>query len=488
MKQKIFLLLVIFFAFQHAEAKKLSAFFSYGTFYSPQQGPYLETYLSVESPSVKYKLNENKLYQAKVEVLLTVKKNEKIIYYDKYNLFSPEVKDTLQAINNFLDQQRIKLAEGSYELVLSLTDKNSDDKSYEVTQKIDVVFPENKISISDIEFIDSYTTTASQNNFSKNGYDLIPRTANYFGRGDEGLTFYVEIYNTDKISASEPWLINYYVSEFQQHAVAAELAGFSRQQPVPLKGYIAQIPLTALPTGNYELNVEVKSKANEVLASRKLFFQRNSGNKIQNADLTAAVENIQTTFAYKYIYRDTLKEYLNSLYPIANPMEKQFIDNQVAGADVTSMQHFLYNFWYRRDKINPEASWLSYNGEVQKVNEEYGTHIQKGYKTERGRVYLQYGPPNSVAKYYNEPSAYPYEIWHYYKLENQSNRKFVFINRNTATNDFELLHSDAKGEVYEPRWEMMLHERNTQSGVDWDVEKAPDHMGSHSNDQYDLPK
>jgi len=246
--------------------------------------------------------------------------------------------------------------------------------------------------------------------------------------------------------------------------------------------------MTALPTGNYELNVEVKSKANEVLASRKLFFQRNSGNKILDADVTTPIENIQTTFAYKYIYRDTLKEYLNSLYPIANPMEKQFIDNQLTAADVTSMQHFLYNFWYRRDKINPEASWLSYNEEVQKVNEEYGTRIQKGYRTERGRVYLQYGPPNTIARYYNEPSAYPYEIWHYYKLENQSNRKFVFINKNTATNDFELLHSDANGEAYEPRWELMLHHRNTQSGVDWDAEKVPGHLGSHSDDQYLLPK
>jgi GWxTD domain-containing protein len=488
MKQKILFLLLVFLALQQAEAKKLSAFFSYGTFYAPQQGPYLETYLSVQSPSVNYKLNENNLYQAKVEVLLTVKKNEKIIYFDKYNLYSPEIKDTLQTISDFLDQQRIKLSEGSYELMLSLTDKNSNDKAYEVTQKIDVAFPENKVSISDIEFIDSYTTTASQNNFSKNGYDLIPRTNNYFGRNDESLTFYVEIYNTDKISASEPWLINYYVSEFQKQGVMADLAGFSRQQPVPLKGYIAQIPLSVLPTGNYELNIEVKSKANEVLASRKLFFQRNSGNKIQNADAAIPVDDIQNTFAYKYIYRDTLKEYVNSLYPIANPVEKQFIDDQLASADVPSMQHFLYNFWYRRNKINPEASWLSYNEEVKKVNEEYSTRIQKGYKTERGRVYLQYGPPNSIARYYTEPSAYPYEIWHYYKLENQSNRKFVFINRNTATNDFELLHSDAKGEVYEPRWEMMLHERDTQSGGDWDVEKVPDHLGSHSDDQYELPK
>src|SRR5690348_3038803 len=148
MKQKLILIVLVFLAALNTDAKKLSAFFSYGTFYAPQQGPYLETYLAIESPSVNYKMNAAKLYQANVEVVLTVKKNDKIVYYDKYLLYSPEVKDTLQAINNFLDQQRIKLAERSYDLALSLTDKNSEDKAYEVTEKVDLFFPENKISVS----------------------------------------------------------------------------------------------------------------------------------------------------------------------------------------------------------------------------------------------------------------------------------------------------------------------------------------------------
>jgi GWxTD domain-containing protein len=486
MNQKILFLLFVLLASLNAGAKKLSALFSYSTFYSPQQGPYLETYLSIESPSVTYKLNENKLYQAKVEVILTVKKNEKIIYYDKYNLNSPEVKDTSGAMNNFLDQQRIKLAEGNYELTLSLSDKNSDDHPSEVTEKIELFFPENKISISDIELIDRYTATVSENNFSKNGYDLVPRSSSYFGKRDSALIFYVEIYNTDKALGAEPWLINYYVSQFQKTGVAAELTGFSRQQPVPLKGYIAQLPLTVLPSGNYEINVEVKSKANELLASKKLFFQRNNGSQAE--EITSQIANIESTFAYQYTHRDSLKEYLSSLYPISNPMEKQFMDNQLASADIVTMQNFLYNFWSKRDKINPESSWLSYLEEVKKVNETYGTRIQKGYKTERGRVYLQYGPPNTIAQYYNEPSAYPYEIWHYYTLNSQSNRKFVFYNKNSSTNEFELLHSDASGEVYEPRWEMILHERNTQSGTDWDVEKAPDHLGGHSDEEFNQPK
>ena len=79
MKTKL-LFLLLFVVALNAEAKKLSAFFSYATFHSPAQGPYLETYLNISGASVTYKLNEKNFYQAKVEVVLVLKRNEKIIY------------------------------------------------------------------------------------------------------------------------------------------------------------------------------------------------------------------------------------------------------------------------------------------------------------------------------------------------------------------------------------------------------------------------
>ncbi|MBK5286154.1 MAG: GWxTD domain-containing protein [Bacteroidia bacterium] len=323
-----------------------------------------------------------------------------------------------------------------------------------------------------------------ENNFSKNGYELIPFIGNFYAPSAKTLGFYVEFYNTDKVLGDNPWLIYYYVSRYNRKEIVSDLTGFARQQPAVLKGYLAQIPLGTLASGNYELTVEAKSKTNEVLATKKIFFQRSNTedeNQIQDV-------NIASTFVSAYNNKDSLKEYLNCLYPIAATSEQQFIDNQVAIADLNQMQNFFYRFWSKRNNADPEKEWLLYLEEVRKVNANYGTRIQKGYKTDRGRVYLQYGPPNSITQYNNEPNAYPYEIWHYYKLNNQSNRKFVFYNKNTSTNDYALLHSDASGEVYEARWEMILHQRLNQSGLDWDVEKVPSHMGSHSDSEFANPK
>ena len=60
--------------------------------------------------------------------------------------------------------------------------------------------------------------------------------------------------------------------------------------------------------------------------------------------------------------------------------------------------------------------------------------------------------PTSRHKSENNSSTYPYEIWHYYKLENQINKKFVFVNDDFATNEYKLRYSNVDGEVSNSEW------------------------------------
>ena len=43
-----------------------------------------------------------------------------------------------------------------------------------------------------------------------------------------------------------------------------------------------------------------------------------------------------------------------------------------------------------------------------------------------GRIFLYHGPPNTITDRPNEPSAYPYQIWHYYKIGKFNNKRFIF--------------------------------------------------------------
>jgi GWxTD domain-containing protein len=168
-------------------------------------------------------------------------------------------------------------------------------------------------------------------------------------------------------------------------------------------------------------------------------------------------------------------------------MEKSYIDNNIKTADLSLLQRYFLNFWLQRSESAPESAWIEYYKQVIKVNANFGTRIRKGYETDRGRVYLMYGEPNTITEVPHEPAAYPYEIWHYYKVMNQSNRKFIFCNFDLVTNDYELIHSDAIGEIYDINWKMKLLKRNfTTNSLD---EQKPDFgWGSKVDDYFNTPR
>src|SRR3974377_1599283 len=107
----------------------ITAFFSHCTFNTPDNKPYIETYLSVIGNSILFKKNANGKYQGQVEVGYIFSKRGQIFASKKYNLLSPDGNDTVNR-PNFIDQQRFALDTGNYEMELLISDKNSKSKVY----------------------------------------------------------------------------------------------------------------------------------------------------------------------------------------------------------------------------------------------------------------------------------------------------------------------------------------------------------------------
>ena len=430
MKTKIaFLTMVSVIVYYTAPAKYLKATLAYKTFYTGENGPYIETYLSVAGRTVDFVKKANGTFQAAIEVGITIKMNDEIKHIDKYNLLSPEVADTSNMNFNFLDQQRIQLSNGKYVLELSITDKNSPaGKTYKSQQEVMVEFYPNIIGISDLELVDSYKKADANSSvmLTKSGFEIIPYADNYFADGIQSLKFYAEIYNTDRILGTDPFLLSYYIETYENKRMIENFHGFAKRDSKKTDVLLSEFPIIDLPSGNYNLVVEVRNKANELVAFKECFFQRNNSLLSQKNQRDLSKLDVSNSFVSKYTTKDTLAFLISSLRPISDNLENQFESNQLKIADATSMQQFLFDFWQRRNPENPEQAWMQYFEKVRQVNAEYKTLNKKGFETDRGRVYLQYGPPNTIQKQYHEPSAYPYEIWHYYKLANQSNRKFVF--------------------------------------------------------------
>ncbi|MBP6871050.1 MAG: GWxTD domain-containing protein [Bacteroidales bacterium] len=470
------------------QSKTLQAYLNYTVFNVPGKGPFIETYLSVEGKSVFYMPNESGQFQGKIEVTFIFRQGEEIKEFDKYQLFSPVVSDTAAIDFSFIDQQRYFIPEGEYEMEIMIADLNTGKKPFSATQPVTINFDDKAACFSGVQFVKSFSPSSQQNILTKGGYDLVPLVYNFYPESTNKLIYYTEIYNSDKaLGPGEKFLNVTMIRSFETENTLKEFVTYRKFDAGPVVPVFGEFDISRLPSGNFLLVFQVKNRQNEVIAENKMFFQRSNPNIQFSLDDLATID-VNATFASRITNADTLQEFINCLDPIATELEKNFIYKQAKLADLKTKQQFFYNFWSSRDMINPETAWKDYYGQVQVVNKAYKTQISKGYDTDRGRVYLKYGPPNIISENYNEPSSYPYEIWHYYELGgNQRNKKFVFYTQNIITNNFQLLHSDAIGEIQNYKWQVFLNNR-WYDPYNVDANQAPGIYGGKADDYYRNPR
>lgn len=499
MRKSFLSLLFMFVVATSAISNNVKAYLTTAAFNVPGKMPYVETYLSVIGSTTNFVKNSTGKFQGAIDIAVVFTLNGEIKNAKKYSLNSPEIKDTTEAFPNFIDQQRYSLTNGDYIMEITISDKNDKNgKSFTSKMPISVNFPDDRISVSDIQLIESYTKSTSPSIITKSGYDLLPYVANLYPENITKLKYYAEIYNSQKIlGEGEKVVVSYYLQSASTKIKLNEYSGFLKQQANEVNILLAEFNIEKLPSGNYTLMVELRDKENKIQAEQSCNIDRLSkAQEVSFNDLKSI--DVSNTFASKFTNADTLKEYLRSLRPISSTSEIQYSTNQINGKELLLMQQYFYNFWQSRNPNNAEGEWFLYKKEVDKVNKEFATYGLKGYDTDRGRVYLQYGPPDSRQKFDNEPSAYPYEMWQYNTLSDrtqahtnannkQSNKSFVFYNPDLVSNRYKLLHSNARGEFNNTRWQIDLHKRDTQSG-NFDVEKSQDHFGGNTDDNFRNPR
>lgn len=464
-------------------AGNLKAYFTYCTFSSPENGPYIETYLSVEGNSAIYNKIENNTYQSKIEVTLVFKQGDDIKKFKKYNLLSPEIKDSLAERINFMDQQRISLPNGKYEFEITIKDLNSLESSFKSTQILTVAYPKNEISISDIELIESLKKTSEKSILTKSGYDIIPYSSDFYPESFDKIAFYTEIYNTEKVLGDkESFLISYYIETFENSVIVGNYKSFAREAAKPVNILLKSFTIDNLPSGNYNLVIEARNKSNDLLAQKKMFFQRSNPKStpllVSNDYLSSFVAKIKT---------EDLIQYIECIEPISTNVEINFAQNQLKNKDEELMRQYFYNFWITRNEIDPENEWKKYLEEVKIVNKLFSNQIKKGYKSDRGVVYLKHGRPNTRTEFANQESTYPHEIWHYYKIGNFNNKKFVFHDSSVGMNDYSILHSDMPGYLNNPQWKLQLHNKSFRP-VDMNSESNGGMHEDRTNDFYNNPR
>jgi GWxTD domain-containing protein len=545
MKQFVLLSLSLFaLSAFNSKAQGLQAELDMARFDSPELGTYLDTYLKLKGNSLKLEKSANGL-RSRVHLTYLVTENKDTAFYDSFILDGPVLgSDSIR--KDFIDAQRIKLDKGNYNLKISLADVNSTEPVTRTVEQAVAIRPSrsnfkermkevsNPIGgtekgnqtptqesifgtpvdyyFSDVILVDGIKKSSSPGILSKSGMDLVPLVSNFYPPERKELSFYCEVYNT--VLQSEINIKNFsnlfkdrtnahkflIVTSIQDPELDKVIGNYASRQIVDSSAVIPVLQsfdISELESGNYNLVFELRNFKNDLIDRREVLFQRvNSMSKPDDDYLSSESElspedQLDLTFVGKYNRLEMLEEYLRCLHPISSQDEIYQVNRRMNFNDLNMMKKFLYYFWKTRNPEDPEGAWLAYWKEVEKVNASYSTNHKKGYDTDRGRVYLQYGAPNTISPNYFEPNTYPYEIWHYYRLNDhlsaeQSNRKFVFANLEQGTKEFDLIHSDAKNEVTNRRWHHDLHSRSSMS-IDLDQENGDQHYGGRSQDFFENP-
>lgn len=133
---------------------------------------------------------------------------------------------------------------------------------------------------------------------------------------------------------------------------------------------------------------------------------------------------------FKEEVKDVYKKWLsNDVAYIITEQEKKAFKTLKTDEE---RENFIENFWRRRDP-NPDTEENEFREEyyerIAYANEHYASGIP-GWKTDRGRIYIAWGKPDSVESHptggsYDRPSyegggsttTYPYETWFYRHLD-----------------------------------------------------------------------
>jgi len=116
-------------------------------------------------------------------------------------------------------------------------------------------------------------------------------------------------------------------------------------------------------------------------------------------------------------------------------------------------QSFIENFWLRRDPT-PDSAENEYKEEhyrrIAYANERYASGIP-GWKADRGRIYITFGPPAEIESHpsggsYQRPyeegggqtSTYPFEIWRYRYIEGIGNDVMIEFVDKSMTGEYRM--------------------------------------------------
>ena len=458
----------------NAQEKEFNYVMDVYHFHDVDGTPYLEAHIAVHAAGLHFAQLPNGNWQDTLDIHFMVQDLDnggEMVYDQEFALVTQEFSDTTwESVNQMVtDVYRIPVGYGKHNFIGTLIDvRHPDQKVNKFESEILISGRKDAFSFSDIQFLQYLKKAEEKSAYTKHGYDIVPVNNNNTFIDQDTLNIYVELYNTNKLTEGKYFLATN-ITQANSDRKIPQYQRTTRKTANQIDVFNLAFDIRNLPSQTYYLNLEIYNLKNEVVANKsEKFWVSNS--RIAR-DVSANPEAFNEIFA---LNEEELDAYIRSLRYISRPSER---DMAKALKTKEEKENYFFGFWDRRKEpgdATPEKVWGRWKRKVAYMEENYGSKFRKGWESDRGRIFAQYGEPQDIERYPVQGAHIPHEIWYYDKVGTQSQVFFVFWYPDLATGDYTLLHSNKFGEVQNPNWELRLRNRVTNDanidrnqGDDW---------------------
>ncbi len=415
---------------------------------------YLEVFTLVPRMNLSYEPvteGADTFYEASIEVVCTILSGEQTLASDTLDAV-----DTTSNISTITGSQSLphvfsfQIRAGTYDLKCHLIDRKRGIGDVREDKLVIPDYPDDQMAISDLEFAIRVDRDPGNTRFHKNGYLVYPNPKNVYGESLPRLAYYAELYNLPyEEGIPKLYYIDLEVLDSEKNSYRSyprKIRTIMGLSLVEVGGF----PVTTFTSGTYSLKITLtdSSSGRQISRDKKFFVWHPS--EIAERMITEGDGAMRITFPTDYAMLDSgqIEKALTDIKYIMTPEEER----QLKKLNFDGKRSFLGQFWAARD---PDPSTMDNERRTQhyqlleEANYLFGYLDIPGWKTDRGRIWIKFGHPNSEDAHSMEIDAKGYKVWYYDQIE--GGVEFVLVDR-LGFGDYALVHSTKKGEIYNPDW------------------------------------
>ncbi len=468
MNSKLLAFFLLFYVSTSLSALDVSVYPA--TFYEEGQG-YVEMHYFFSGASIGWQSVDDSLMTASAKVLISFSQEDVVVKYDKYVVHSPK----FYSAGDFRDIQRYSLKPGKYTLSIKVEDGSRKGNEVSFTTTVDIAPPKN-IAISDIVLLSEHRPSKTDTPYDKYGFYMEAMPFNYLSKDASNFVVYAEVYNADQLT-NESYSLRLQFETVLGDGTMKPYQGVSKKRKGVAKDIIfRKVDAKYMPSGDYNVVLEVRDEAGAVVASKSVGFHRDNP-RIKKTTTLADLSKGKGDFIEKLSPKE-LDYYLTALQATLEGRQLSTLQAYFKSHNTEGKKQFLYSHFVKEDPIHPEEPFYAFATLARKVDKMFYSAFGAGFETDRGQIFMRYGLPNDQIRVEDEQFALPYEIWVYEELPvekvGSGPIKFLFYNRDQSGENFILLHSNARGERRNPRWKRELFRNDTMPGFDFGDDRMRD--------------